>query len=145
MPQDIIIQALCLGISKALALLPNISFLQVFTTNLPAMSTALKADISSNQGHRIAIANALALWLSLGDTRTVHFWAVPSGSGWPLLQHLVDDIKDTTITMGQHPIYTLDRIRMRCVSTLNTTWSREFYNNPGSRFLHLRDTGDRLL
>jgi hypothetical protein len=84
-PQDVIIQVLRLGISKALVLLPNISFIQVFTTNLLAMTPALKADVSSNQGHRIAIANALALWLSLGDMRTVHFWAVPSGARWPLL------------------------------------------------------------
>jgi hypothetical protein len=84
-PQDIIIQALCLGISKALALLPNISFIQICTTNLPAMTPALRVDVGSNQGHRITIANALALWLSLSDTRTVHFWAVPSGAKWPLL------------------------------------------------------------
>jgi hypothetical protein len=89
MPQDIIIQALHLGISKALMLLPNISFIQV-----------LKVDISSNQGHRIAIANALALWLSLGNTRTVQFWAVPSGVKWPLLQCLIDDINNMTIAMG---------------------------------------------
>jgi hypothetical protein len=89
-----------LGISKALVLLPNISFIQVFTTNLPAMSPALKADIGSNQGHRIAITNALALWLSLGDTRTVHFWAVPSGAKWPLLQCLIDDVNNITIAMG---------------------------------------------
>jgi hypothetical protein len=71
--QDVIIQALHLGISKALTLLPNISFIQVFTTNLPVMTPALKADVGSNQSHRIAIMNVLAPWLSLGDTRTVHF------------------------------------------------------------------------
>jgi hypothetical protein len=60
-PRDVIIQVLRLGISKALALLPNISFLQIFITNLPVISTALKADVGSNQGHRIAITNALAL------------------------------------------------------------------------------------
>jgi hypothetical protein len=80
MPWDVIIQALHLGISKALALLPNISFIQVFTTNLLVMTPTLKADVGSNQGHRIAIANTLAPWLSLGDTRMVHFWAVPSGA-----------------------------------------------------------------
>jgi hypothetical protein len=85
-PRDTIIQALRLGISKALVLLPNISFIQIFTTNLLAMTPALKADVGSNQGHRIAITNALALWLSLGDMRTVHFWAVPSRAKWPLLQ-----------------------------------------------------------
>jgi hypothetical protein len=84
-PRDTIIQVLCLSISKALALLPNISFIQIFTTNLPVMTPALKADVSSNQGHRIAITNTLALWLSLDDIRTVHFWAVPSGAKWPLL------------------------------------------------------------
>jgi hypothetical protein len=145
MLRDVIIQVLHLGIFKALALLPNLSFLQVFTTNMPAMSTALKADVGSNQGHRVAITNALALWLSLGDTRTVHFWAVPSGSRWPLLQRLVDDVKDTTIATGRHPIYTLDGICTRCVSALNTAWSGDFYNNLGLRFLHLRDMGDRLL
>jgi hypothetical protein len=110
MPQDVIIQALCLGISKALTLVPNLSFLQIFTINLLAMSTALKADVGGNQGHWIAIANALELWLFLSDMRTVYFWAVPSGSKWPLLQCLIDDIKDTVITMGQHLIYTVDRI-----------------------------------
>jgi hypothetical protein len=96
----VIIQALRLGISKALALLPNISFIQVFTTNLPAMTPALKVDIGSNQGYRIAIANMLAPWLSLGDMRTVHFWAVPSGAKWPLLQCLINDVNNTTITTG---------------------------------------------
>jgi hypothetical protein len=99
-PWDVIIQALRLGILKVLTLLPNIFFIQVFTTNLPAMTPALRADVSSNQGHRIAITNALALWLSLGDTRTVHFWAVPSGAKWPLLQRLINDINTTTIAMG---------------------------------------------
>jgi hypothetical protein len=99
-PQDIIIQVLCLGISKALSMLPHISFIQVFTTNLLAMPPALKADVSSNQGHRIAIANMLAPWLSLEDTRTVHFWAVPSGAKWPLLQRLIDDVNNTSIMMG---------------------------------------------
>jgi hypothetical protein len=99
-PWDVIIQALCLGILKALALLPNIFFIQVFTTNLPVMTPALKADVGSNQGHRIAIANALAPWLSLGDTRTVHFWAIPSGAKWPLLQCLINDVNTTTIAMG---------------------------------------------
>jgi hypothetical protein len=47
-PQDIIIQALHLGISKALMLLPNILFIQIFTTNLLAMIPALKVDIGSN-------------------------------------------------------------------------------------------------
>jgi hypothetical protein len=97
---DVIIQALCLGLSKALVLLPNISFIQVFTINLPAMTSALKVDVSSNQGHRIAIANALALWLSLGDTRMVHFWAIPSRAKWPLLQQLIDDVNNTTIATG---------------------------------------------
>jgi hypothetical protein len=145
MPQDVIIQALHLGISKALVLLPDISFIQVFTTNLPAMTPALKADISSNQGHKIAIANTLTPWLSLGDMRTVHFWAVPSRVKWPPLQRLIDDINNTTIATGQHPIYTIDSICLRCVSAVNTTWSSEFFNNPGLCFLHLRDTGDRLL
>jgi hypothetical protein len=100
MSWDVIIQALHLGISKALVLLPNISFIQVFTTNLLVMTTALKADIGSNQGHRIAITNALALWLSLGDMRTVYFWAIPSGAKWPLLQCLIDDVNNMTITTG---------------------------------------------
>jgi hypothetical protein len=50
-----------------------------------------------------------------------------------------------TIATGQHPIYTINGICSRCVSTVNTAWSGEFFNNPGSHFLHLRDTGDRLL
>jgi hypothetical protein len=58
-PQDCIIQALHLGICKALTLLPNLSFIQVFMTNLLAMNSALRADVGSNQSHRIAIANAL--------------------------------------------------------------------------------------
>jgi hypothetical protein len=120
-PWDVIIQALRLGILKTLALLPNISFIQVFTTNLPAMSPALKADVGSNQGHRIAIANTLAPWLSLGDTRTVHFWAVPSGARWPLLQRLINDVNSTSITMGQLLIYTIDRIHTRCISAVSTT------------------------
>jgi hypothetical protein len=109
------------------------------------MTPALKADVSSNQGHRIAIANALAPWLSLGNTRMVHFWAVPSGAKWPLLQHLIDDVNNMSITIGQYPIYIVDRIHSRCVSAMNTTWSSKFFNNLGSRFLHLRDSGDRLL
>jgi hypothetical protein len=40
----------------------------VMTTNLPAMQSALRVDVSSNQSHRIAIANVLAPWLSLGET-----------------------------------------------------------------------------
>jgi hypothetical protein len=99
-PQDVIIQVLCLSISKALALLLDISFIQVFTTNLLVMTPALKVDVSSNQSHRIAIANALAPWLSLGDMRIVHFWAVPSRVKWPLLQHLIDDVNNMTITIG---------------------------------------------
>jgi hypothetical protein len=66
--QDAIIQVLRLGICKTLALLPNLSFLQIMTTNLPAMQSALRVDVGSNQGHRIAIANVLAPWLSLGET-----------------------------------------------------------------------------
>jgi hypothetical protein len=145
MTRDVIIQALRLGIFKALMLLPNISFIQVFTTNLPAITPALKADVSSNQGHRIAIANTLALWLSLGDMRTVHFWAVPSRVKWPPLQCLINNVNNTTIATGQHPIYTIDGIRSRCILAVNTTRSGDFFNNPGLHFLHLRDTGDRLL
>jgi hypothetical protein len=144
-PWDVIIQVLCLGISKALMLLPNISFIQVFTTNLLVMTPALKADVGSNQGHRIAIVNALAPWLSLGDMRTVHFWAVPSRAKWPLLQCLINDVNNTSIAMGRHLIYTVNGIHSRCISAVNTAWSSEFYNNPGLCFLHLRDTGDRLL
>jgi hypothetical protein len=80
LPQDAIIQVLCLGICKTLTLLPNLSFLQVMTINLPVMQSALRVDVGSNQGHRIAIANVLAPWLSLGETWMVHFWAIPSGS-----------------------------------------------------------------
>jgi hypothetical protein len=142
---DAIIQVLHLGICKTLALLPNLSFLQIMTTNLPVMQSALRADVGSNQGHRIAIANALAPWLSLGETQMVHFWAVPSGSRWPPLQRVINDVKSTNIATGIHPDTTIDGLRSRCISVVNTTWSGEFFNNPGLRFLHLRDSGDRLL
>jgi hypothetical protein len=145
LPWDAIIQALHLGICKTLTLLPNISFLQVMTTNLPAMHSALRVDVSSNQGHRIAIANVLAPWLSLGETWTVHFWAIPSGARWPLLQHVVNDVKNTNITTSTCPDTTIDSLHSRCISVVNTTWSGIFFNNPGSYFLHLRDLGDRLL
>jgi hypothetical protein len=67
-------------------------------------------DVGSNQGHRITIANVLAPWLALGDTRMVHFWAVPSGAKWPLLQCLIDDVNNATIVTGRLPIYTINRI-----------------------------------
>jgi hypothetical protein len=67
-PWDAIIQVLHLGICKTLMLLPNLFFLQIMTTNLLVMQSALRVDVGSNQGHRIAIANALAPWLSLGET-----------------------------------------------------------------------------
>jgi hypothetical protein len=144
-PRDTIIQVLHLGICKTLVLLPNLSFLQIMTTNLLVMQSALRADVGSNQGHRIAIANVLAPWLSLGETQTVYFWAVPSGSRWPSLQCMVDDVKHTNITTSTHPDTMINGLWSRCILVVNTAWSSEFFNNPGLCFLHLRDSGDRLL
>jgi hypothetical protein len=58
---------------------------------------------------------------------------------------MVDDIKHTNITTGTHPDTTINGLWSRCVSVVNTTWSSAFFNNLGSCFLHLRDSGDRLL
>jgi hypothetical protein len=58
---------------------------------------------------------------------------------------MVNDIKVTNIATGTRPDTTIDSLWSRCVSVVNTTWSGVFFNNPGSRFLHLRDLGDRLL
>jgi hypothetical protein len=58
---------------------------------------------------------------------------------------VVDDIKHTNITTGTCPNTMIDSLQSRCISVVNTAWSGKFFNNPGSCFLHLRDSGDRLL
>ena len=137
--------AIRLGIAKATSM--AIERIILITDSLGSARQAVDLSVHPGQAHSLAVCSALRLFFSQGHGYRIDFWDCPSKAEWSLHQLVHNDVTNTKVSAGLHPVTSIDFLHSKSVISCLDIW-RISFNCPtvqGRHFLPLRDRNRRIL